>query len=175
MQHCRPRSYPRTGTGHRDSSSNTGVDKTTGIADNFQDLPDAADHAAAEPEPAGSARHQPVHPAAGAVRGRRAAAQVERSVESRWSISARATQATQALVYVGNNVAVDGSTAQFNDVGDMESASPTKTRQPPSPLRIQRATTAYTGKYALKSGQRQLSYGMARAMTAFSVPKGPIR
>ena len=41
------------------------------------DLPDAAHHAAQEPEPARSARHQPVHPAARAVRAGRAADQAE--------------------------------------------------------------------------------------------------
>ena len=44
----------------------------------FRHLPAAAHHAAQEPEPARSARHQPVHPAAGAVLRRRAAAQDQR-------------------------------------------------------------------------------------------------
>ena len=51
----------------------------------FPDLPDAAHDAAQEPEPARSARHQPVHPAARAVRAGRAAAQAERRSSPRWS------------------------------------------------------------------------------------------
>ena len=43
------------------SSGSSGSTTTTGIAGQFPDLPDAADDAAAEPEPARSARHQPVH------------------------------------------------------------------------------------------------------------------
>ena len=52
---------------------------STQIAGNFQTLPDAADDAIAEPESARSAGHQPVHPAARAIRRRRAAAQDQRS------------------------------------------------------------------------------------------------
>ena len=79
----RPRSSPapRRRRSHRHSSSSEprwARRPTRRIAGNFQTFLTAADHAAAEPEPARSARHQPVHPAAGAVRRRRAAAQDQR-------------------------------------------------------------------------------------------------
>src|ERR1700716_4298108 len=47
----------------------------------LQHVSSAPDHAAQEPEPALSARHQPVHPAAGLVRGGRAADQHEHAAE----------------------------------------------------------------------------------------------
>ena len=84
--------------------------RTRPLAGQFPDLPDAADDAAAEPEPARSARHQPVHPAARAVRRRRAADQAERPARLAGRLQ-KTAQATQALAFVGKTVAVDGSTA----------------------------------------------------------------
>lgn len=64
----------------------------------------------------------------------------------------KATQATQALVYVGNNVAVDGSTAQFktsatwNLIADKESTAEIS-------IKNSAGNIVYSGKYALKAGQ----------------------
>ncbi len=64
----------------------------------------------------------------------------------------KATQATQALVYVGNNVAVDGSTAQFktsatwNLLADKESTADIS-------ITNAAGNVVYSGKYSLQSGQ----------------------
>jgi len=64
----------------------------------------------------------------------------------------KSTQATQALVYVGNNVAVDGSTAQFktsatwNLLADKESTADIS-------ITNSAGNVVYSGKYSLQSGQ----------------------
>lgn len=63
----------------------------------------------------------------------------------------KATQATQALVYVGNNVAVDGSTAQFktsatwNLLADKDSTAKVT-------ITNSAGNEVYSGNYSLKSG-----------------------
>jgi len=63
----------------------------------------------------------------------------------------KATEATQALIYVGNNVAVDGSTAQFktsatwNLLADKDSTATVN-------ITNSAGNVVYTGKYTLKSG-----------------------
>ena len=79
MQPCQRRSSRRPATNTAANSAAARSSTATGHRRQFPDLPDAADHPAAEPEPARSARHQPVHRAARAVRRRRAAAKAERS------------------------------------------------------------------------------------------------
>src|SRR5258705_9410724 len=63
----------------------------------------------------------------------------------------KSAQATQALVYVGNTVAVDGSTAQFDKSAtwNFQSAKDTS-----ATITITNSTgqTAFTGSYALKQG-----------------------
>ncbi|MES2030200.1 MAG: flagellar hook capping FlgD N-terminal domain-containing protein [Pseudomonadota bacterium] len=63
----------------------------------------------------------------------------------------KATEATQALIYVGNNVAVDGSTAQFNTsatwnlLADKDSTATVN-------ITNSAGNVVYTGKYTLQSG-----------------------
>ena len=63
----------------------------------------------------------------------------------------KSAQATQALVYVGNTVAVDGSTAQFDKSATWNFQSEKDTS---ATITITNSTgqTAFTGSYALKQG-----------------------
>jgi flagellar basal-body rod modification protein FlgD len=63
----------------------------------------------------------------------------------------KSAQATQALVYVGNTVAVDGSTAQFDKSATWNFTSEKDTT---ATITITNSTgqTAFTGSYALKQG-----------------------
>src|SRR5881394_2330843 len=63
----------------------------------------------------------------------------------------KSAQATQALVYVGNTVAVDGSTAQFDKSATWNFTSEKDTS---ATITITNSTgqTAFTGSYALKQG-----------------------
>jgi flagellar basal-body rod modification protein FlgD len=63
----------------------------------------------------------------------------------------KSTQATQALVYVGNTVTVDGSTAQFDGSATWNIQAPKDTN---ATITITNATgqTAYSGNFTLKDG-----------------------
>jgi flagellar basal-body rod modification protein FlgD len=63
----------------------------------------------------------------------------------------KSTQATQALVYVGNTVTVDGSTAQFDGSATWNIQAPKDTN---ATITITNSTgqTAYTGNFTLKDG-----------------------
>ena len=63
----------------------------------------------------------------------------------------KSAQSTQALVYVGNTVAVDGSKAQFDKSATWNFQSPADTT---ATITITNATgqTAYSGDFALKKG-----------------------
>jgi flagellar basal-body rod modification protein FlgD len=63
----------------------------------------------------------------------------------------KSNQATQALVYVGNTVAVDGSTAQFDTSATWNIQAPKDTN---ATITIANAAgqTAYTGNFTLKDG-----------------------
>ena len=63
----------------------------------------------------------------------------------------KSAQATQALVYVGNTVAVDGSTAQFDTAATWNFKTEKDTT---ATITITSSTgqTAFTGSYALKQG-----------------------
>ena len=80
----------------------------------FRYLPAAADHAAEEPEPARSARHQPVHPAAGAVRAGRAADQAEPAARNP-DLDREVRAGDHRARLVGATVAVDGQTAALKN------------------------------------------------------------
>ena len=96
-------------------STTAGVTTTTPtdaatIANNFDDVPDAADDAAEEPEPARAARHQPVHPAARPVRPGRAADEDEHA--ARLAHQHRADGAVDRRDgLLGSTATVDGATA----------------------------------------------------------------
>ena len=63
----------------------------------------------------------------------------------------KSAQATQALVYVGNNVAVDGSKAQFDKSATWNFKSDKATTAQIT-ITNSAGQTAYTGSYALKQG-----------------------
>ncbi|WP_398471726.1 flagellar hook assembly protein FlgD [Tardiphaga sp.] len=84
-------------------------------------------------------------------------AQVEQQLKSNDQLKSlvemeKATQATQALVYVGNNVAVDGATAQFktsatwNLLADKASTADIS-------ITNSAGNVVYSGKYSLQSGE----------------------
>jgi flagellar basal-body rod modification protein FlgD len=63
----------------------------------------------------------------------------------------KSAQATQALIYVGSNVAVDGSSVQFNGSATWNLAAPQDTT---AKISITNSTgqTVYSGNYSLKKG-----------------------
>ena len=85
----------------------------------------------------------------------------------------KATQATQALIYVGNNVSVDGSTAQFktsatwNLLADKDSTATVN-------ITNSAGNVVYTGKYTLKSGNGTFVWD-GKGNDGISIPQGPIR
>ena len=109
------------------------VEPTRGLAADrrqFPDLPDPADDAVAEPEPARSARHQPVHPAAGAVRRRRAAAEDERpALDAGQPAADRAVDPGAGLRRQDRRV--DGSTTALTNSSAIWTAQHAERRQRP--------------------------------------------
>ncbi len=84
-------------------------------------------------------------------------AQVEQQLKSNDQLKSlvemeKATQATQALVYVGNNVAVDGSTAQFKTSATWNLLADKDTTAKVS-ITNAAGNEVYSGNYSLKSGQ----------------------
>ena len=83
-------------------------------------------------------------------------AQVEQQLKSNDQLKSlidieKSAQATQALVYVGNTVAVDGSTAQFDTSATWNITAPKGTN---ATITISNSTgqVAYTGNFALNQG-----------------------
>jgi len=69
----------------------------------------------------------------------------------------KSTQSTQALAYVGNTVAVDGSKAQFDTSANWSLKTPQDTN---ATITITSSTgqTAFTGSYALQQGNATFSW-----------------
>ena len=162
--HVRP-SPPRSRRRRTAATQSTGVDKNTHRRQ-LPDLPAAADHAAQEPEPARSARHQPVHPAARAVRAGRAAAQAERP-------------AHHAGVAAEDRAGDAGARLRRQDRRGRRRRpprSPTARRPgastcrspPPPPITIKSATgqTVYTGTYTMNAGTQHVHLGRHATPTA---------
>jgi flagellar basal-body rod modification protein FlgD len=63
----------------------------------------------------------------------------------------KSAQSTQALIYVGNNVAVDGSTAQFDQKATWNIQAPKGTNATIS-ISNPAGQTVYTGKFTLQDG-----------------------
>ena len=78
----------------------------------------------------------------------------------------KSMQATQALIYVGSTVAVDGSKAQFDKSATWNFHSGKNTTATIT-ITNSAGQTAYTGSYALNRAI-PASSGTARAMTASS-------
>ena len=155
------------------TTNTTSIVRGDGDRGQLPDLSDLADDATAKPEPARPARHQPVHPAAGAVRRRRAATQIQRSAEipdrdlkrarrqrRHWSLSATPLPSTAAPPVRPTS-------------GDLE-FSICKGPRPPDDLRspIRPGQTVYSGNYEVKAGAIPVSSGTAKAMTASQWPAG---
>jgi flagellar basal-body rod modification protein FlgD len=64
----------------------------------------------------------------------------------------KSAQATQALVYVGNTVAVDGSTTQFNGSATWNLTAAKDTTTSKVSITNAAGVTVYSGSFALKSG-----------------------
>ena len=140
-------SAPGTGTA---SGDKTASDKTTGIADNFQTfltlLTTQLQHQnPMDPLDTNQFTQQLVQ-FAGIEQQLRSNDQLKSLVEIE-----KSAQATQALVYVGNKVAVDGSKAVFDKSATWNFQSPADTT---ATITITNATgqTAYSGDFALKKG-----------------------
>jgi flagellar basal-body rod modification protein FlgD len=140
-------SAPGTGTAN---SNKTASDKTTGIADNFQTfltlLTTQLQHQnPLDPLDTNQFTQQLVQFAG-----------IEQQLKSNDQLKAlveieKSAQATQALVYVGNTVAIDGSKAQFDKSATWNFHSDKDTS---ATITITSSTgqTAYTGSYNLKQG-----------------------
>jgi flagellar basal-body rod modification protein FlgD len=140
-------SAPGTGTA---TSNNTASEKTTGIADNFQTfltlLTTQLQHQnPLDPLDTNQFTQQLVQ-FAGIEQQLRSNEQLKSLVEIE-----KSAQATQALVYVGNTVAVDGSKAQFDKSATWNFHSEKNTSATIT-ITNSAGQTAYTGSYALKEG-----------------------
>ena len=140
-------SAPATGNS---SSSSTSSTPTTGIADNFQTFltlltTQLQNQNPLDPLDTNQFTQQLVQFAG-----------VEQQLKSNDQLKSlvdieKSAQATQALVYVGNTVAVDGSKAQFDKSATWNFQSDKDTT---ATITITNSTgqTAYSGSYALKQG-----------------------
>src|SRR4051812_49868539 len=138
------------GTGDSTSKSKTGSTATTGIADNFQTFltlltTQLQNQNPLDPLDTNQFTQQLVQFAG-----------VEQQLKSNDQLKSlidieKSAQSTQALVYVGNTVAVDGSTAHFDKSATWNFASEKDTT---ATITITSSTgqTAFTGSYALKQG-----------------------
>lgn len=138
------------GTGKSSSSSSTSSATSTGLADNFQTFltlltTQLQNQNPLDPLDTNQFTQQLVQFAG-----------VEQQLKSNEQLKAlveieKSAQATQALVYVGNTVAVDGSKAQFDKSATWNFQSEKDTS---ATITITNSTgqTAYTGSYALKQG-----------------------
>ena len=140
-------SAPGTGTA---TSNQTASDKTTGIADNFQTfltlLTTQLQHQnPMDPLDTNQFTQQLVQ-FAGIEQQLKSNEQLKSLVEIE-----KGAQATQALVYVGNIVAVDGSKAQFDKSATWNFNSDKDTTAQIT-ITNSAGQTAYTGNFALKKG-----------------------
>jgi flagellar basal-body rod modification protein FlgD len=138
------------GTGSSSSSSTASSTKTTGIADNFQTFltlltTQLQNQNPLDPLDTNQFTQQLVQ-FAGVEQQLRSNEQLKSLIEIE-----KSAQATQALVYVGNTVAVDGSTAQFDKSATWNFTSEKDTT---ATITITSSTgqTAFTGTYPLKQG-----------------------
>jgi flagellar basal-body rod modification protein FlgD len=132
------------------TSNNTASDKTTGIADNFQTfltlLTTQLQHQnPMDPLDTNQFTQQLVQFAG-----------IEQQLKSNEQLKSlvdieKSTQATNALIYVGNTVAVDGSKAQFDKSATWNFKSDKDTTATIT-ITNSAGQTAYTGNFALKQG-----------------------
>src|SRR6266550_2313559 len=131
------KSAPATNSGSG-STNNTASTATTGIADNFQTFltlltTQLQNQNPLDPLDTNQFTQQLVQ-FAGVEQQLKSNDQLKSLIEIE-----KSAQATQALVYVGNTVAVDGSKAQFDTSATITITSST-------------GQTAFTGSYTLKQG-----------------------
>ena len=143
-------SAPSTSSSSSSSSSSTSSTATTGIADNFQTFltlltTQLQNQNPLDPLDTNQFTQQLVQFAG-----------VEQQLKSNEQLKSlleieKSAQATQALVYVGNTVAVDGSKAAFDKSATWNFQSDKDTS---ATITITNSTgqTAYTGSYTLKQG-----------------------
>src|SRR6187549_3103867 len=135
-------SAPGTGTA---TSNNTASEKTTGIADNFQTFltlltTQLQNQNPMDPLDTNQFIRQPAL-FSGIKQQLRSNEQLKSLVEIE-----KSAQATQALVYVGNTVAVDGSKAQFDKSATWNFHSEKNTSATIT-ITNSAGQTAYTGSY----------------------------
>ncbi len=138
------------GTGSSTSTSSTSSTATTGIADNFQTFltlltTQLQNQNPMDPLDTNQFTQQLVQ-FAGVEQQLKSNEQLKSLIEIE-----KSAQATQALVYVGNTVAVDGSKAQFDKSATWNFKSEKDTT---ASITITNSTgqTAYSGSYTLKQG-----------------------
>ena len=158
MQPCRRRSSrrPATGTARRSNKHRVST-ATTGIADNFQTFltlltTQLQNQNPLDPLDTNQFTQQLVQ-FAGVEQQLKSNDQLKSLVEIE-----KSAQATQALVYVGNTVAVDGSKAQFDKSATWNFQSDKDTS---ATITITNSTgqTAYTGILCAETGQFQFRLG----------------
>jgi flagellar basal-body rod modification protein FlgD len=143
-------SAPSTSSSSSSTSSSTSSTATTGIADNFQTFltlltTQLQNQNPLDPLDTNQFTQQLVQFAG-----------VEQQLKSNDQLKSlidieKSAQATQALVYVGNTVAVDGSTAQFDTSATWNFQTEKDTS---ATITISNSTgqTAFAGSYSLKQG-----------------------
>jgi flagellar basal-body rod modification protein FlgD len=143
-------SAPATNTGSSSSSSSTSSTATASIADNFQTFltlltTQLQNQNPLDPLDTNQFTQQLVQ-FAGVEQQLKSNDQLKSLIEIE-----KSAQATQALVYVGNTVAVDGSKADFNKSATWNLVAPADTN---ATITITSATgqTAYSGNFTLNQG-----------------------
>lgn len=142
---------PTSGVATNNSSSSTsGSSSTTGIADNFQSFlllltTQLQNQNPMDPLDTNQFTQQLVQ-----------FAQVEQQLKSNSQLEAlvkieKAAQSTQALVFVGQTVAVDGSTANFNGNATWNFKAPSNSSATIT-ITNSAGQTAYTGSFAIGAG-----------------------
>ena len=138
------------GTGSSTSTNSTSSTATTGIADNFQTFltlltTQLQNQNPMDPLDTNQFTQQLVQ-FAGVEQQLRSNEQLKSLIEIE-----KSAQATQALVYVGNTVAVDGSKAQFDKSATWNFKSEKDTTASIT-ITNSAGQTAYSGSYTLKQG-----------------------
>jgi flagellar basal-body rod modification protein FlgD len=133
------------------TTSSTGTSSTTGIADNFQTFltlltTQLQNQNPLDPLDTNQFTQQLVQFAG-----------VEQQLKSNDQLKSlvdieKSAQATQALVYVGNTVAVDGSTTQFDGSATWNLTAAKDTTTSTVSITNAAGATVYSGNFALKSG-----------------------
>ena len=118
----------------------------------------SAHHPVEEPEPARAARHQPVHPATGAVRRRRAADQHEPAAHLAGQLAEGHSGRRSAMSFLGSTATVDGATTKLASGAASWSFAVDKPSTATVNIKNSAGLLAYSGSYPLTPGTQNFNW-----------------